>query len=155
MKLRNKKTGEIKDVRMSYRNDTAPIVVSETTKDDNGQSQGWAYYSLAELNEEWEDVSKKSKGYWYYDSLSGYVEENPDPLISDLENDKVIGNYFETREEAEKAVEKLKAWKRLKDKGFSFESVSQGIAGGEIRYKVNEESFSVMKDLDLLFGGKE
>ena len=31
-----------------------------------------------------------------------------------------IGNYFETREEAEKAVEKLKAWKRLKDSGLKF-----------------------------------
>lgn len=31
-----------------------------------------------------------------------------------------IGNCFESREEAEKAVEKLKAWKRLKDSGLKF-----------------------------------
>lgn len=31
-----------------------------------------------------------------------------------------IGNYFETREEAEKAVERLKAWERLKDAGLKF-----------------------------------
>lgn len=31
-----------------------------------------------------------------------------------------IGNCFQTEEEAEKAVEKLKAWKRLKDSGFKF-----------------------------------
>lgn len=31
-----------------------------------------------------------------------------------------IGNYFGTREEAEKAVERLKAWERLKDAGLKF-----------------------------------
>lgn len=31
-----------------------------------------------------------------------------------------IGNCFKTKEEAEKAVEKLKAWKRLKDSGLKF-----------------------------------
>ena len=31
-----------------------------------------------------------------------------------------IGNCFQTEEEAEKAVEKLKAWKRLKDSGLKF-----------------------------------
>lgn len=31
-----------------------------------------------------------------------------------------IGNCFESREEAEKAVERLKAWERLKDAGLKF-----------------------------------
>lgn len=31
-----------------------------------------------------------------------------------------IGNCFQTEEEAEKAVDKLKAWKRLKDSGLKF-----------------------------------
>ena len=35
-------------------------------------------------------------------------------------NRSEIGNCFESREEAEKAVEKLKAWKRLKDSGLKF-----------------------------------
>lgn len=33
---------------------------------------------------------------------------------------KKMGNHFETEEEAERAVAKLKAWKRLKDKGIEF-----------------------------------
>ena len=37
-----------------------------------------------------------------------------------VQKDKEIGNYFETVEEAEQAVEKLKAWKRLRDKEFRF-----------------------------------
>lgn len=35
-------------------------------------------------------------------------------------NRSEIGNCFKTKEEAEKAVEKLKAWKRLKDSGLKF-----------------------------------
>lgn len=38
---------------------------------------------------------------------------------------KEIGNYFETEEEAELALRKLKAWKRLKDKGFRFEGIKE------------------------------
>lgn len=34
---------------------------------------------------------------------------------------KSIGNYFETKEEAEKAVERLRAWKKLKDGGVKFD----------------------------------
>lgn len=56
MKLKNKKTGEIKDVRMSRYSDSAPILVSEIIPDENGQTQGWPYHSLAELNAEWCDV---------------------------------------------------------------------------------------------------
>ena len=81
---------------------------------------------------------------------------------------KEIGNYFETKEEAEKAVEKLKAWKRLKDLGFEF-------IGKTLEYKENKDFGSVFfqteenksirdtyddvvdfyDDLDLLFGGEE
>lgn len=71
---------------------------------------------------------------------------------------KEIGNYFETKEEAEKAVEKLKAWKRLKDKGFKF----CGIDGDCIRFsidisKVNstKEKEELNKYGESLFGGEE
>ena len=61
---------------------------------------------------------KKPKEYWYIDINGEIMSDN-------VEDDTVkvmreIGNYFETKEEAEKAVEKLKAWKRLKDNGFEF-----------------------------------
>ena len=68
---------------------------------------------------------------------------------------KSIGNYFETREEAEKAVEKLKAWKRLKDKGFRFDCWYGG--SKDIAFSIPQEIIDkpTAKDLDLFFGGEE
>ena len=77
---------------------------------------------------------------------------------------KSIGNYFETREEAEKAVEKLKAWKRLKDKGFSFDPVDryEALCGNGFNIPITAtmptEAYTdaeVSKDLDICFGGEE
>lgn len=69
---------------------------------------------------------------------------------------RFIGNYFETREEAEQAVEKLKAWKRLKDTITRVDRASVddvGTATLFIRYKGKDHK-KVQKDLDLLFGGE-
>lgn len=71
---------------------------------------------------------------------------------------KQIGNYFETKEEAEKAVEKLKAWKRLKDKRFGFEKWNNSAAGPYrpiwFYFEKDTELEDVKVDLDLLFGDK-
>lgn len=64
---------------------------------------------------------KPELGYKYYLS-----DSNGSIYDSVWSNDYIdrsrseIGNCFESREEAEKAVEKLKAWKRLKDSGLKF-----------------------------------
>lgn len=148
MKLRNKKTGKI-------------------TKLDIHCIAGKVYESLAELNEEWEDVPEepKDKDFWFFDEegiIRDTKEENwPEESVAAA---KEIGNYFETKEEAEKAVEKLKAWKRLKDKGFRFTDWSCDFKHNEIMevdvYRPNYVSVytdggQLQKDLDLLFGGEE
>ena len=105
MKLRNRKTGEIRDFN---------AVIHELNMFD----------SLAELNEEWEDYEERPYDYWYIEGFGTILHHTKDIRIScsylekSYERQKQIGNYFETREQAEKAVKKLKAWKRLKDKGF-------------------------------------
>lgn len=72
------------------------------------------YFSLSELLNEWEDAP----------STIWYITHDGSIYSADIGNswtrEKTIGNYFETRKEAEKAVEKLKAWKRLKDSGLKF-----------------------------------
>ena len=105
MKLRNKRTGEIREIKQ--------ILIDGM----------FTANSLAELNEEWEDY-KEPKEYWYIDSYEGTVIEKTEEFfeITDKER-KEIGNYFETEEEAEKAVEKLKAFKRLVDLGFKFDDI--------------------------------
>lgn len=65
-----------------------------------------------------------------------------------------LGNHFETKKEARQAVERLKAWKRLKDKGFSF----KGYDDYNIDYELTGRCVwtdETEKDLDLLFGGEE
>ena len=117
------------------------------------------YNSLAELNEEWEDYEEPKDGWCidYYDAVK--VSPKYDALIKEA---KLIGNYFETKEEAEKAVEKLKAWKRLRDKGFRFEyydysdrDLHNHIQIKAITNREVEDSMLCKEDLDLLFGGEE
>ena len=105
MKLRNKKTGEIVDFETGIYADT--------------EDSTYEFSSIAELNELLEDVPEEPKEYWYIGDSGEVWVFNHNYLDTEIEEvHKEIGNYFETKEEAEKSVEKLKAWKRLKDKGF-------------------------------------
>ena len=64
-------------------------------------------------------------------------------------------DYDETREQAEKAVEKLKAWKQLKDKGFQPVNCTVEKFGREILVHFIIEQPYDEKYLVLLFGGEE
>lgn len=109
----------------------------------------------AELNEDWEDYEEPEMFYWIdYDGKICKAE------IGTMDRTKIkqIGNYFETEEEAWKVVERLKAWKRLKDKGFrfiDFDWTNGNISFEESPIKDGEESDKFWDDLDLLFGGEE
>ena len=134
MKLRNKKTGEIVEA-------TDFNIISD-------------YNSLAELNEEWEDY-EEPKDYYFIRSESLTIGYSPISNTRSCRNRKAIGNYFETKEEAEKAVEKLKAFKILKDNGFKFNAWYGG--SKVISFSIPQEIIgkSTAKDLNLLFGGEE
>ena len=144
MKLRNKKTGEI----IKWFNNTGNIFPD----------------TLAELNEEWEDY-EEPKDFWFIDPEVLIACESTDPLLCDkkvaIETMKQIGNYFETKEEAEKAVEKLKAWKRLKDKGFELSGCfdTDDVEDDEVLVMTNgyipHIDDDILADLEIVFGGKE
>ena len=148
MKLRNKKTGEIWDIGKVLTNDCP------------------AYESLKQINEDWEDC-EEPEGWWFIGR--DYEPHATNLTLRNLEADRQIGNYFETKEEVEKAVEKLMAWKRLKDKGFKFEGIKEDYT----RFLQSQEPFRTgkrylqfnksedeewmeenWKDLDLIFGGE-
>ena len=153
MKLRNKKTGEIIETDHE---------LSVSVPDNNNfygcktYNEVKGYNSLAELNEEWED---------YEEPKEFYIVENRGTVGSRFRTGdeyektfKAIGNYFETEEEAEKAVEKLKAWKRLKDKGFKFHSYYDNVADiGKIyaEFPKDDPYGNVHKDLNLLFSQED
>lgn len=155
MKLRNKKTGEIYELN------------EFCLYDDKGYAKRPFLKSLAELNEEWEDYEEKSKDneYWYIDDLGRIqfscelldeIEEHPNNWLIR----KLFGNYFKTRGEAKKAVEKLKAWTRLRDRGFEFCGY-EALGCGEIHFTSDwdiEDEYEKgqrRKDLHLIFGGEE
>ena len=134
--------------------------------DENWNAKGdkkYVYHSLTELNAEWCDVPEEPKDFWYIGDLMiicGTEGEFTTPDLAsftkkDIEKLKAIGNYFETKEEAELAVRKLKAWKRLKDKGFRFTAWYGGIKDidWEITSLGNETYIprQICDDLDLLF----
>ena len=164
MKLRNKRTGEIGWLYCDHI--SIPKKMTVFSEDKDLSANHWDYASLAELNEEWEDY-EEPKEDWYLDSLGGPIKKvyGGDGFVQDLE---AIGNYFETEEEAKKAAEKLKAWKRLKDKGFRFNCYmrrSDWAGLSEVKalenliditaYLPKDKIKEMEADLDLLFGGEE
>ncbi len=144
MKLKNKRTGEIVDIHKSQ------ILIHF-----DGGKKTRQFKSLDELCEEYEDY-KEPKEYWFLNSLGEAIRptDTTDWTSGDADYHKKIGNYFETKEEAEIAAKKLKALKRLRDKGFEF----IGIGGRDIEFTYPDDCCNdrcFWQDLDLLFGDKE
>ena len=105
--------------------------------------------------DEWFEEVEEPKDYWVIDIRDGagykpYLEE---PSEMDFE----IGNYFETKEEAELAVRKLKAWKRLKDNGLKLESAEDFMRSplDEIHFEYDvEHQKNVYQDICIILGGE-
>lgn len=142
MKLKNKKTGKVVKVN----NFNGFVHLDDETK---------IYSSLAELNEEWEDY-EEPKVYYYISDFGAIREGDVGKFVEDEIVRKEIGNYFETKEEAEKAVEKLKAWKRLKENKVHFDLATLSDENViTIFARKKGEIHKYDKELDLLFGGED
>ena len=157
MKLKNRKTGEIGTLIV----DGAYNFVTNFAVEDDERNRLGEYNSLAELCEKWEDY-EEPKEYWYIGDSGEVWGFSHYYLGTEIEEThREIGNLFETKEEAERAVEKLKAWKRLKDKGFKVDlwdydggNYQERIRTGRILFRMTDDE-KLEKDLDLLFGGEE
>lgn len=152
MKLRNKKTGEIGELQITEKH--YAVAVGNGTANCNVK----VYCSLDKLNAEWEDY-EEPKEYWFL-SGRGEVKCIEDENTVFDKDHKFIGNYFETKEEAEKAVEKLKAWKRLKDKGLRFIGLGKDRYGVEdIKYHIelptDTKGLWIIEDLNTCFSEEE
>ena len=148
MKLKNKKTGEIvKIVGLSYHHDR----LFYELEDENGTFKK-EINSLAELNEEWEDYEEPEE-LWSIDQFGEPINVTG---LSSLQLEKLrrIGNLFESEEKTERAVEKLKAWEQLKDKGFKF-GRWQFLDGRPGIWVRGNYAPYIVDELDILFGGKE
>ena len=147
MKLRNKTTGWITEDIMIDSNEGEGIIIS-----------GICYDKISDIANEWEDFEEPKKKWLITEG--GYILGYSPEIKNEGEK---IGNCFETKEEAQKAVKKLKAWKRLKDLcQFSFNGIitnSRGkISGVKVAFDERPATFKeqeqAYKDLYLLFGGE-
>lgn len=160
MRLKNKQTGAIGLVHCDATMFSNKIGVFIDNNHIDLRNPYKVYDSLAELNAEWEDAPEEPVRHWFISGTRVYEENGySDEGIASLES---VGNHFKSREEAEKAVERLRAWKRLKDKGFEFEGHDDRDRGqlGDIVIYAEMPTFeydddSTRDDLDLLFGGEE
>jgi hypothetical protein len=160
MKLRNKKTGEIGNLVLNINPNRESYTVLSTENGDTicGNLVVGDYDTLAELNEDWEDYEEPKEYFMTeFGDISPLILPNGEPMFSErhINKLKTIGNYFETKEQAEKAVEKLKAWTRLKDKGFKWRYYAIGDGGQFRAYFSIKDGVDIGADLDLLFGGEE
>ena len=121
--------------------------------------------------DEWFEEVEEPKNFWFIDEYSpacGVLAKNYNPdfwRYDEYHIDKLeqIGNYFSSKEEAELVVRKLKAWKKLKDKGADFVFIkSQGICGNGCRYRIELctdtntlTDEDARADLELLFSRGE
>lgn len=149
MKLKNKKTGEI-GYLYANKNENYNVL------DENDKVLA-VYETLEAVVGEWQDYEEPKSGIkdvWFPDVVEG-------------RNNVVIS--FETREEAELAVCKLKAWKRLKELGFRFidwELDMKTVADGKVWFDIGtntewdaerllELKPEAKESLDILFGGEK
>lgn len=157
MKLRNKQTGEIGLVHCDATMFSNKIGVFIDNNHIDLRNPYKVYNSLAELNAEWEDAPEDQKEYYFISEFGKVYSLKNIPMDRErISWIKQIGNYFSSREEAEKAVEKLKAWQRLKDNGFEFDGWKQDERyWGDFIITATDQISCDDKDLDLLFGGEE
>ena len=160
--LQNKLTREIGCLVCSFGKTPEKITVVEYIDGKRG-SKVWYYNSLAELNKEWCDYEEQ-KGNWTIDPMNeNYIDDGRYTAPDELERYEELGLKFNTEEEAEKAVEKLKAWKRVKrdlvslnwqrERDGSFSVWGEFKTGNTLRADVYLDIHS--KDLDICFGGEE
>lgn len=149
--VKNKRYGDVGELDFDSKEGTFIVVFYNL----NTKSTVKCYYkSIKELSEEWEDYEEpKSKGYWYINEFGTPTEAlNLGRETIYDKSKKSFGNYFETEEEALAVVGKLKAWKRLRDRGFRF----SGYNSCSVDYDIDEKYRKyIATDLNLLFGGED
>ena len=140
MKLRNKKTGEIRPAEAM---EDGIYLYDKTTK-------RWYKYALYLLAKYWQYYEEPKVAYFI--DAQGDVCEFQDTDVDDWTKEEQIGNKFETKEEAEKAIEKLKAYKRLRDKGFRFKYLENNSIVFDAGEGIDDQHIN---DMNLLFGEEE
>ena len=140
MKLKNRKTGLVVELADSYMLSTPGGIVIG----------GKEYNTLRELNQDWEDFFE-DRPVWVVD-VDGEPWEAENLEEDVLAKCKTIGNGFATKEEAYLVSNKLRAWKKLSDKGFRFVNWTLPADGpARIVIEATCATGGISEELDLLF----
>lgn len=153
--------GEIVKAKVTtYYDENKVVVMADIAR---GGISRFEYNSIKDFTDHWEDAPEEPKKYYYLD-YGGRIKAMNDANDEEDMARKAIGNYFETKEETERAVDKLKAFTRLEDKGFRFRGwlfspdgyhpPQERIRDGVILFKVKNDE-EVRGLLDTVFGGEE
>lgn len=110
--------------------------------------------------EDWFEEIEEPKEYWAIDQFGEPINVSG---LSRLQLEKLhrLGNDFPSENATMKAIEKIKTWKRLKDKGLRFcghDDKDRGQLGDIVIYAempTFEYDDLTRDELDLLFGGEE
>lgn len=150
--------GEVVEAKVTtYYNENKVVVMADKAR---GGVSRFEYNSIKDFTDHWEDAPKESKEYWTVDCGMAIKY-----TWFGLEHDRAaeaVGLKFDTKEECERSIEKMKAWTRLKDKGFRFDGYDVAGRGGDdvicgqVYFKAgNYNKEEIENDLYLLFGGEE
>lgn len=146
------KLGEVADVDIATMPD-GRIKAQAVAK--SGGVHTFFYDDLKTFANDWEDYEDEHLYVISAEISCGYECVLKDDYATLCDTAVELGIGFKTEKEAQKTVERLKTWKRLKDKGFRFRGISDGYIGfwfpkAEDMFEKNE----TRADLDLLFGGE-
>lgn len=154
--------GEVVEANIYYGGSGRIKVIAEPAK---GGMITFYFETLKGMNEMFEDAPEEPK-YFYCICTEGSINKYEVERYETetwVKHAKSIGNCFNTREEAEKVVEKLRAWKRVKrdlvslhwqrERDGSFSVWGEFKTGNTLRADVYLDIHS--KDLDICFGGEE
>lgn len=156
IQLRNKKSGKIATLVV----DGALKYVQAFAVEDDSMERLGEYKTLAELNAEWEDAPEEPKEHWAIDQFGEPINVSS---LSRLQLEKLhrLGNDFPSENATMKAVERLRAWQRIKEDLGSLhwqdEKDGQFSVWGQFygNMLANDAILNIhRKDLDLLFGGE-
>lgn len=155
MKVQHKISGEVGTLS-KVKNGGELIVITDT--------RSYVYKTLAEVVEYWQDYVEPID-IWSINITNNkpfHIIENSKYRVftdTDIKNLELIGFKFKTEKEAEKAVERLKACKRLKDKRFRFNkwTIPEEPKTPHIKLVIEAEMDvpDSPYDLDLLFADEE
>lgn len=133
MRLKNKETGEIKEFALF----------------DGNELQGGA--TLESLMKEWEDAPEEEY-YWVFTGSGGLACRKKGDFW-DEEKYRDFGNCFKSEDEASAFIEKLRAFKRLRDHGLRFEKYQTRVDHYCVNFTLDEHYPTSLADLELVFGG--